>query len=139
MVCLAIILLVVNRISTFASTTKEKLKAKGYHVSAQGVAVQTQKRFNREDYVDATQRCVLCPVCRFVLHLKVQLCRGLVKAFGASSFGKGKNDGSRLDVSYGPLIEVAAPLTCPLQTPEPEHTVRKSRSGLLHRTDNKQD
>ena len=59
MVCLAIILLVVNRVSTFASTTKEKLKAKGYHVSAQGVAVQTQKRFNREDYVDATQRCVV--------------------------------------------------------------------------------
>jgi len=46
----------VNRISEFTSTTKEKLKSKGYNVSDHGVQVQTQKRFNHEDYVDATQR-----------------------------------------------------------------------------------
>ncbi|KAF8516519.1 hypothetical protein JB92DRAFT_2256286 [Gautieria morchelliformis] len=71
----AAILFVVNSISAFTSTTKEKLKSKGYDVSRKGVAVQTQKRFNREDYVDATQR-------------------GLVKAFGASSYGKASSDGS---------------------------------------------
>ncbi|KAF8585285.1 hypothetical protein K439DRAFT_1074548 [Ramaria rubella] len=66
---------IVNRISDFKDTTKEKMKSRGYSVSHRGVEVQTGKRFNREDYVDATQR-------------------GFVKALGASSYGKVTNDGS---------------------------------------------
>lgn len=44
------------------------LKDKGLHISDRGVSVKTTSRFNREDYVDATQR-------------------GFIKAMGASSFG----------------------------------------------------
>ena len=38
------------------------------HISDKGVSVKTTSRFNREDYVDATQR-------------------GFIKAMGAASFG----------------------------------------------------
>ena len=34
------------------------LKAKGLDISAHGVSIKTEKRFDREHYVDATQRCV---------------------------------------------------------------------------------
>jgi len=64
-----------NKISAITLTTKEKLKSKGYDVSTQGVAVQTQKRFNREDYVDATQRLVVLFCLLDHFHLKVQCCR----------------------------------------------------------------
>lgn len=35
-----------------------RLKEKGLDISDKGVSVKTTKRLNREDYVDATQRCV---------------------------------------------------------------------------------
>ncbi|KAG6827108.1 hypothetical protein H0H92_013179 [Tricholoma furcatifolium] len=63
------IVLVSQKIRESVSTTKENLKNKGYTVSREGVSVKTAKRFDRSDYVDATQR-------------------GFVKAFGASHFGK---------------------------------------------------
>ncbi|KAF8916073.1 hypothetical protein CPB85DRAFT_1432439 [Mucidula mucida] len=50
------------------ASTKDKLKDRGYHISQGGVSVKTNKRVNREDYIDATQR-------------------GIVKAMNASSFG----------------------------------------------------
>ena len=34
------------------------LKTKGLDISDKGVSIKTQKRFDRENYVDATQRCV---------------------------------------------------------------------------------
>jgi hypothetical protein len=46
-----------------------RLKESGLHISDSGLAVKTSKHFNREDYVDATQR-------------------GFVKVMGAASFGK---------------------------------------------------
>ncbi|KAF8524799.1 hypothetical protein BU17DRAFT_84292 [Hysterangium stoloniferum] len=62
------ILLIVNRVSEFKTTTKEKLKSRGYNVSDSGVSVKTSKRLDHEGYVDATQR-------------------NFIKAFNASSFG----------------------------------------------------
>jgi len=63
------IITVSKAISASVETTKQSLKNKGYTISDKGVAIKTSKRFDREDYVDATQR-------------------GFVKAMGASSFGK---------------------------------------------------
>jgi len=98
------ILFVVNRISEFTASTKEKLKSQGYNISDKGVEVHTEKRFNHEDYVDATQR-------------------GLLKAMGASTFGKANSDGSGSGTN---------------KLKAPEQTVKKSRSGLLRRkSDNK--
>lgn len=37
------------------------MKAKGVHITDKGLSVKTSKRFDREDYVDATQRCVYMP------------------------------------------------------------------------------
>jgi len=57
-------------------TAKEKLESKGLHVSSTGVAVKTEKRFDREAYMDATQR-------------------GLVRALHASSVKKDDKHGKR--------------------------------------------
>ncbi|KDQ17400.1 hypothetical protein BOTBODRAFT_172443 [Botryobasidium botryosum FD-172 SS1] len=47
----------INRqLSSTVESTKESLKAKGLTVSRDGVAVRTDSRFDREAYVDATQR-----------------------------------------------------------------------------------
>ncbi|KAI3615118.1 hypothetical protein WG66_016876 [Moniliophthora roreri] len=70
------IVFVIRSVTESLESTKEKLKEKGYDISSGGVKVKTQKRFNREDYVDATQR-------------------QFVKAMEASSFRKGgAQDGS---------------------------------------------
>ncbi|KAF5375915.1 hypothetical protein D9615_008186 [Tricholomella constricta] len=50
-----------------------RLKNRGLTVSNKGVSIKTSKRFDREDYMDATQR-------------------GVVKAFGASTFGSHGNE-----------------------------------------------
>jgi hypothetical protein len=54
-------------------TAKEKLESKGLHVSSTGIAVKTEKRFDREAYMDATQR-------------------GFVRALHASSVQKDEKD-----------------------------------------------
>ncbi|KAG7087316.1 hypothetical protein E1B28_013293 [Marasmius oreades] len=64
------VLYLVRSVTQGIETTKEKLKERGYDVSAGGVKVKTSKRFDRDDYVDATQR-------------------GFVKAMEASTFRKG--------------------------------------------------
>ncbi|TEB26740.1 hypothetical protein FA13DRAFT_1795426 [Coprinellus micaceus] len=38
------------------ASTKETLKAKGVEISASGVSMKTDKRLEREDYIDATKR-----------------------------------------------------------------------------------
>jgi len=54
------------------ASTKESLKTKGLNVSHNGIFVKTSKRFDHEEYMEATRR-------------------GLVKAAGASSFGNAEN------------------------------------------------
>ncbi|KAF8308566.1 hypothetical protein DL93DRAFT_2086766 [Clavulina sp. PMI_390] len=60
-------LYIVKAISDTIQNTKENLKAKGYTITDNGVAIKTNKRLDREDYIDATQR-------------------GFIKTMGASSF-----------------------------------------------------
>jgi len=62
-------------ISQHVETTKTNLKKQGYTISDKGVSIKTNKRFDREDYVDATQR-------------------GFVKAVQNASFGKSQFSGS---------------------------------------------
>ena len=50
----------------------KRLKERGIHVSDKGVSVKTSSRFNREDYIDATQR-------------------GFIKSMSAASFGTADN------------------------------------------------
>ncbi|KAJ6612166.1 hypothetical protein B0H10DRAFT_2053943 [Mycena sp. CBHHK59/15] len=64
------VLAVVRSVSQGVESAKEGLKTKGLHITDKGVSVKTSGRFDREDYVDATQR-------------------GFVKAMGAASFRKG--------------------------------------------------
>jgi len=71
----AVILFIVKRFTEFTNTTKEKLKSRGYEISDQGVAVHTERRLDREDYIDKSRG-------------------GLVKAFNASSYGK-KGEGKQ--------------------------------------------
>ncbi|KAK2465003.1 hypothetical protein APHAL10511_003079 [Amanita phalloides] len=49
-------------------TTKESLKSRGFDVSGSGISIKTDKRFDREAYLDATQR-------------------GMVSMLGAASIG----------------------------------------------------
>lgn len=56
--------------SRAAERAKESLKHKGVNVSREGVSVKTNKRWDRSDYLDATQR-------------------GFVKAYNLSSHGPG--------------------------------------------------
>ncbi|KAJ7047851.1 hypothetical protein C8F04DRAFT_24049 [Mycena alexandri] len=76
-----IILSIVRGVSQGVESAKEGLKTKGVHITDKGVSVKTSKRFDREDYVDATQR-------------------GIMKTMNASSFRKG---GAVHDPSEGHL------------------------------------
>jgi len=67
----------VQQIQLAVNNTKESLKKRGLHVTESGVSVKTDKRFDREDYVDATQR-------------------GMLKAMGAASFGKVDEKGNHI-------------------------------------------
>ncbi|KAF5319393.1 hypothetical protein D9619_008527 [Psilocybe cf. subviscida] len=64
------VIFVVKTVNEGVASTKESLKAKGLHVTSSGMSVKTDKRFDREDYVDATQR-------------------GIMNAMNAASFRKG--------------------------------------------------
>ncbi|KAG9312595.1 hypothetical protein JVU11DRAFT_6992 [Chiua virens] len=58
----------IKSISAYLKTTKASLEARGCTISSGGVSFKTEKRFDREDYLDATQR-------------------GLVRALGATTVG----------------------------------------------------
>lgn len=45
------------RIDVEPSLVNNSLKSKGLVVNEHGMSVKTSKRFDRDDYVDATQRC----------------------------------------------------------------------------------
>ncbi|KAI0721767.1 hypothetical protein C8Q72DRAFT_77892 [Fomitopsis betulina] len=61
--------------SQAAEATKASLKSRGVNLSKEGVSIKTDKRWDRDDYLDATQR-------------------GFVKAYNNSSFGTGSAVGS---------------------------------------------
>ncbi|GLB42855.1 hypothetical protein LshimejAT787_1203040 [Lyophyllum shimeji] len=69
------VLYISKQISQGVASTKENLKSRGMTISQQGVSIKTSKRFDRADYVDATQR-------------------GFVKAYEASTFGSNSNNSS---------------------------------------------
>lgn len=79
-----------NQISEGIKSTKENLKTKGYDISNKGVSIKTSKRFDREDYVDATQR-------------------GMLKAMTATSFNRRADsmDGS----ASSPISNISIPNT----------------------------
>ncbi|KAG2749368.1 hypothetical protein P692DRAFT_20833218 [Suillus brevipes Sb2] len=62
-----------KRISAAAQETKNSLQTKGISISDKGVSIKTSRRFDRENYVDATQR-------------------GVIKALDASNFHPGGTD-----------------------------------------------
>ncbi|KJA18910.1 hypothetical protein HYPSUDRAFT_44758 [Hypholoma sublateritium FD-334 SS-4] len=72
------IIFVTKSINEGVASTKESLKTKGFNVTASGMSIKTSKRFDREDYVDATQR-------------------GIVKAMQASSFRRGGSQASDIN------------------------------------------
>jgi len=63
---------ITSSISSGINNAKTQLKERGIHVSDKGVSVKTASRFNREDYIDATQR-------------------GFIKGMSAASFGTADN------------------------------------------------
>lgn len=67
-----------RQISNVVQSTKESLNNRGIAISDKGVSVKTNKRFDRSDYVDATQR-------------------GFIKALGSSTFGPalGEEEGKK--------------------------------------------
>jgi len=69
----------VQQIQLAVNKTKQRLESKGLHITDSGVSVKTDKRFDREDYVDATQR-------------------GVIKAMGATSFGKVDEKGNHVQM-----------------------------------------
>ncbi|KAL4071910.1 hypothetical protein J3A83DRAFT_2932563 [Scleroderma citrinum] len=72
------VICVVRQVSSSIQSTKESLKTRGISISKEGVSVKTDKRFDREHYIDATQR-------------------GIMKAMGASSFGKSPDSVERTE------------------------------------------
>lgn len=53
------VVFVTKRLSAAAQHTKESLQHKGISISDKGMSIKTSKRFDRENYVDATQRGVI--------------------------------------------------------------------------------
>ncbi|KAF9265009.1 hypothetical protein L218DRAFT_997962 [Marasmius fiardii PR-910] len=105
------ILFVVRSVTQSIESTKEKLKERGYDVSAGGVKVKTSKRFDREDYVDATQRER----------------SGFVKAMEAASFRKG---------GAGPSTPVRSP-SLGTESPPLMKRTASSTSGLSEKSEKK--
>ncbi|KAL4244626.1 hypothetical protein ABKN59_009185 [Abortiporus biennis] len=69
--------IIVNKISSAAQSTKASLKEKGYDVTGDGVQIKKKIRIaDREEYIDATQR-------------------GFVKVLGASTVGGRSTVGSQ--------------------------------------------
>jgi hypothetical protein len=75
---------VVQQIQQAVHQTKESLKKKGLHITDSGVSVKTDRRFDREDYIDATQR-------------------SFIKTMGAASFGQVDEHGNRIQGTTPPV------------------------------------
>ena len=78
----------------FASHCRNRLKGKGLDISKSGMSVKTDKRFNREEYLDATQRSASgpTPVSQALTYLCPCDSRGFIKAFKASTTGNQQPD-----------------------------------------------
>lgn len=63
------VIYIARKITSTIAATKESLKDRGISLSDRGVSIKTNKRFDMEHYVDATQR-------------------GFIKVMDAASFGK---------------------------------------------------
>lgn len=93
--------------SNFTLATTTRLKSRGVNLSREGVSIKTNKRWDRDDYLDATQRCVrppshVCPCSCCLLHSNSMTlpasfyrCSGFVKAYNNSTFGPGPGAGVR--------------------------------------------
>ncbi|KAF8211649.1 hypothetical protein K438DRAFT_1958728 [Mycena galopus ATCC 62051] len=107
-----VVLLVVRSVSQGVESAKEGLKTKGVHITDKGVSVKTSKRFDRENYVDATQR-------------------GFVKAVNASSFGKRDEAGQLLSP---PSLKATPSSSSSLASSASDG--EKKKRGLFHRSSN---
>jgi len=104
------VLVVVRSVSQGVESAKEGLKTKGVHITDKGVSVKTSKRFDREDYVDATQR-------------------NFVKAVNASSFRKGGANDSQSDGHLSPSSGLKSTSSSSLASSDGE----KKKKGLFKR------
>jgi len=104
-----VVLLVVRSVSQGVESAKEGLKTKGVHITDKGVSVKTSKRFDREDYVDATQR-------------------GIVNVVNASSFRKGAAD-SGSDPHLSPPLKSSPSSSSSVTSGDGE----KKKKGLFKR------
>lgn len=66
------------------------LKKKGLHITDSGVSVKTDKRFDREDYIDATQR-------------------SFIKTMSAASFGQVDEQGNHIQGTTPPVSAANRP------------------------------
>ncbi|KAJ6543920.1 hypothetical protein B0H19DRAFT_290562 [Mycena capillaripes] len=106
-----VVLLVVRSVSQGVESAKEGLKTKGVHITDKGVSVKTSKRFDREDYVDATQR-------------------GIVNVVNASSFRKGAAD-SGSDPHLSPPLKSSPSSSSSVTSGDGE---KKKKKGLFKRS-----
>jgi len=62
------VIFLAKSLSAAAQNTKESLQNRGISISDKGVSIKTSKRFDREDYVDATQRGMIKVIDASNLH-----------------------------------------------------------------------
>lgn len=118
------------------------LKAKGLDISATGVAMRSNKKFDRQDYLDATQRYVLCmssftvahPALSIHVHLRPlriamkHTNRGIINVMEASSFRKNVSpDGS----SPHPPTAVLERSSSHMSTNSTSSIEKKKKKGLF--------
>ncbi|EKM74853.1 hypothetical protein AGABI1DRAFT_65280 [Agaricus bisporus var. burnettii JB137-S8] len=91
------IVYLVKQVTDGIQSTKERMKQKGYDISGKGVSIKTAKRFDRQDYIDATQR-------------------GMMKTMTAASFNRRaeSSDGqSSPSTSFSPSMSGSRPSAMP--------------------------
>jgi len=115
------VVLLVKKISDGITSTKQSLKEKGWTVSREGVSVKTSRRFDREDYIDATQR-------------------GIMKAMNASHYGANTPGSASTSPRVPPKTpdlnhnaSAASLKTNGSGSSEGSNGEKEKRRGLLHR------
>ncbi|TFK38552.1 hypothetical protein BDQ12DRAFT_683825 [Crucibulum laeve] len=83
------VILATKLVSDGVQSTKESLKKQGLDVSDKGVSIKTSKRFDRQDYIDATQR-------------------GIMKTMDAASFRKGGDNSAPTPVRSNSQMSTAS-------------------------------
>jgi len=90
-----------------------RMKDKGYEVSGKGVSIKTSKRFDRQDYIDATQRYVrvLVDINLLLLCFGIDICvsieyRNMMKTMNATSFNRrpDSNPSTQGNAFAGPVM-----------------------------------